>query len=224
LKFSLRTTGERINATTLHQILLDGIRSQLPLLTERFKLANNLAGSISELHKIGWVHKAISSSNVAFFYESQAALLSGLQKPYIIGFRHSRPQESFTEGPTSDDREMGYEHPDYSRINQRFSLKYDYYSLGLVLLEIGLWKTLKNMGVPAGLSPDKAREHLLGVMVPRLGQSMGATYRDVVYTCLGHDLDKYEIIDDEIERKAAVQLRFDREVLFKLITISQYRI
>jgi serine/threonine protein kinase len=222
--FSLRTTGERINATTLHQILLDGLRSQRPLLTERFMLAKNLAGSISELHKIGWVHKGISSSNVAFFYESEATLLSGLQKPYIIGFRHSRPQESFTEGPTSDDCEMGYEHPDYSVTNQRFSLKYDYYSLGLVLLEIGLWKTLKHLGVPAGLSPDKVREYLLDVMVPRLGQSMGATYRDVVYTCLGDDLDEYKVIKDDIERKAAVQLRFEKEVLFKLITISQYQI
>jgi serine/threonine protein kinase len=222
--FSAYTRGKRIKATTLHQILFDGARSQMPLLINRFKLAKTLAGNVSELHKIGWVHKGISSSNVAFFYESQPTLLSALQKPYIIGFKHSRPQAAFTEGPTSDDSEKDYEHPDYSRMNQRYSLKYDYYSLGLVLLEIGLWRTLNKEGALAGLSPAEAREHLTTVKVPRLGQSMGATYRDVVYTCLGHDFDQYDSIEDENNRKAAAQLRFETEVLFKLSTLSQYGI
>jgi serine/threonine protein kinase len=219
-----RMGAERDKVTTLHKILFYGRRSQMPLLIDRFKLAKTLASYISELHKIGWVHKGISSSNIAFFYESEATLISALRKPYIIGFRHSRPQASFTEGPISDDGERDYEHPDYSQTSERYSLKYDYYSFGLVLLEIGLWRALKKDEELVGLSLAEARQHFTTVKVPRLGQSMGAAYRDVVYTYLGHGFDEYDGIEDETLRKSVAQLKFETEVLFKLSVLSQYEI
>jgi len=217
-----KETNQDVKAIALYQILDAGQRKQQPLLSNRFKLAKMLAGSISELHKIGWVHKGISSSNVAFFYSSDSNFLSALEKPYIMGFKHSRSYVDFTEGPVSDDTEKEYEHPDYARLDKRYSLKYDYYSLGTVLLEIGLWKTLKKIDAPKGLSPSKVREWLLTTIVPRLGQAMGSVYRDLVALCLGHEFDRYDEIDDESERKVAAQLRFETDVLSKLSLVSQY--
>jgi len=219
-----KETDKDVKTTTLYQILDVGRRWQQPLLTNRFKLAKMLAGSISELHKIGWVHKGISSSNVAFFYTSESNFLSALEKPYIVGFKHSRSYAAFTEGPVSDETEKEYEHPDYARLDKRYSPKYDYYSLGMVLLEIGLWKTLKKINAPGGLSPSGVREWLLTTMVPRLGQAMGSVYRDLVALCLGREFDRYDGIDDESERKVATQLRFEMDVLSKLAIVSQYEI
>ena len=219
-----KTSNESTIFITLRQIQLEGLRSQQPLLSSRFELARTLASYISELHKIGWVHKGVSSASVAFFYDSQITLLSAFESPYLIGFRHGRPHAAFTEGPASDDDERNYEHPDYSQLNKPFSSKYDYYSLGVVLLEIGLWKCLQSMKVPDGLSPAAFRSHILTVMVPRLGQSMGATYRDVVSVCLGTKFDQNDSIDDEVERKVANQLLFEQEVLLKLSVLSQHSI
>jgi hypothetical protein len=65
-------------------------------------------------------------------------------RPYLVGLRHSRPDEraTFTEGPPSDEDIKGYQHPQHLKNNLRYSISFDYYSLGILLLEIGLWLPL----------------------------------------------------------------------------------
>ena len=61
---------------------------------------------------------------------------------------------------------------------------YDVYSLGLVLLEIGLWKVLEKYHRPH-YSAERWRDRIvLPVLVPELGNKTGRRYRDVVERCL----------------------------------------
>ncbi|MCJ1458796.1 hypothetical protein MMC28_009170 [Mycoblastus sanguinarius] len=66
---------------------------------------------------------------------------------YLIGFNHSRQNtpKALTQGPSTDPQQIYYQHPNYTQ-GISFSPLFDYYSLGLVLLEIGLWKPLSHMG------------------------------------------------------------------------------
>jgi hypothetical protein len=60
----------------------------------------------------------------------------------------------------------------------------DIYSLGLVLLEIGLWKVLQTYHKPH-YSTGRWRDKVLrAALVPGLGSKVGSRYRDVVDKCL----------------------------------------
>lgn len=108
---------------------------------------------------------------------------------FLRGFLHSRLNEerAVTEGSTLDPEMLDYQHPDYlqglNRNSWRYLPRFDYYSLGIVLLEIGLWTSLKNMTKGWKGTPEEMREKLLS-LVPRLGPRAGASYRDAVISCL----------------------------------------
>ena len=74
-------------------------RRQYPLLGDRFVLATHLTASLLGLHKVGWLHKNISPSNVVFFGSPTGNVTT--HSPYIIGFNHSRPIDkvAFSQGP-----------------------------------------------------------------------------------------------------------------------------
>ncbi|KAG8528268.1 uncharacterized protein KY384_007185 [Bacidia gigantensis] len=171
---------------------------ELPLLGDRFRLAHDLAAALFRFHSIGWLHKSISSKVVVFFHNKQTAWSTDGQNWYLRGFLHSRLDEGFTEGITSDPEMMDFQHPDYlsglKRGLWRYVSQFDYYSLGIVLLEIGLWSSLKDMiGKWAG-KPEELREKLLSSAVPQLGPRAGTSYRDAVITCL---TGRFAGIEDE---------------------------
>lgn len=162
--------------------------NEKPMLGSKFLLAHQLAASVLEFHKVGWLHKNISSSNVVFFARNQSAVLKYLEKPYIVDFVHSRPNEtnSFSEGPQEGAED--YQHPEYiSDPAKRFRPEFDYYSVGVVLLELGMWMSIKEMtgGIDwYGISRQVFRERLVSRRVPQLGPTMGVRYRDAVKHCL----------------------------------------
>ncbi|KAK7943798.1 uncharacterized protein PG986_012911 [Apiospora aurea] len=67
-------THEDTDPTTLYQYMRDK-KVTKPLLKCRFQLAYRLAQSLSEVHKIGWVHKGLSSSSVILFSNSRTTTL-----------------------------------------------------------------------------------------------------------------------------------------------------
>ena len=170
-----------------------------PSLEQRFQLARALAGSVLMFHTVSWVQKSISSFNVAFFHPSGKSWLTAIADPYFFGFLHSRSsgEDSFTEGPIKNPYHQDYlyyQHPEYRVVgpkNPRYRAEYDYYSLGLILLEIGLWKplrkvleTLKNASTSDSHSPSQLNALLLQKCVPLLRHSMGTRYQKIVETCL----------------------------------------
>ncbi|KAK7910714.1 serine/threonine protein kinase [Apiospora marii] len=174
----------------------------LPSLKRRFEIAYEIAISLREVHKLGLAHKGLTSRNVIFFHGSRQAWET---RPYLIGFRQTRPSDpnAFTEGPVNDPAAMNYQHPSYRSQETRYRLPYDYYSLGIVLLEIGMWRPLSKLTTSSGLSSEELRRKLLGVKIPMLAHTMGETYRALVHNCVGKDLfpDKDDGADSEHQQK-----------------------
>jgi serine/threonine protein kinase len=191
-------------------------RQKRPLLGEVFSLAHTLASSLVNFHRGGWLHKGISAFNVLFFPESPEAVASCISSPYLIGFNHSRESNefAFTQGPSESVEVGDYQHPDYrlGGAKVRFRQEFDYYSVGVVLLELGLWKPLSKITrEKKTLSGHQIRDFLLQE-VPALGSYMGRGYRDAVESCLNGSLSA-----DKSENADSVGLAFERKVVEPLL-------
>lgn len=161
-----------------------------PSLDDRFNLAHQLASSVLEFHKVGWMHKAICPHNIAFFPGKRAHPLDWIKEPYIIGFNHSRQNEpkAFTEGPSVYNSAAKYQHYEYHG-ERAYLQAFDYYSLGLVLLEIGLWKLLEDQTAGWRYADGKEmRKMLFEKRVALLAHHMGTQYCSAVKACLSVEL------------------------------------
>jgi serine/threonine protein kinase len=172
-------------ATVIHDS--QNVRNR-PLLEDRYRLALALASSVAEFHKVGWVHKCLSSYSVVLFHPGSTIRFDPtcFQSPSIIGFSHSRPDvaNAYTRGPQGNEREE-YLHPDYTERKGQYEAVYDYYSLGMILLEIGLWMSVVKFRTDGRIStPRTLRDELLMRRVPLLGHAMGHKYYEVVKYCL----------------------------------------
>ena len=60
--------------------------------------------------------------------------------PYLVGFQYSREDETDADTPGSDtsNETRKYQHPDYQDGTKSFRRELNYYTLGLVLLKIGV--------------------------------------------------------------------------------------
>ena len=199
-----------------------------PSLERRFELAQTLAKSILQFHVASWLQRSISSFNITFFHSRSSSWLDGVNDPFLLGFLYSRINDlkGYTEGPTDDVSHKAYQHPDYREKQLRFRAGYDYYSLGLVLLEIGLWKPLdkileplekmtKRLEKSAGRSLSLPDRLCLGC-VPRLRLSMASRYGRVVEACLR---GRFGVPNDlgEAERQAKLQRSFSKLVVQQLM-------
>lgn len=117
-----------------------------------------------------------------------------LQQPYMVGFDHSRldNEMEFTSGPSHKQSQKPYQHPRHrgSNLMHRYHPEYDYYSIGVVLLELASWKPIEAI-VQAngdGRLPENTNPKWLLEVVPWLGSTMGAVYRDAVTACLNGEL------------------------------------
>jgi len=149
-----------------------------------FQLAKDLASCLLAFHIAGWFHKNISSHSVLVFAPTAESVHEHVASAVLAGFNDSRPEASgVTLGPRQELEH--YYHPLYCS-GKKFKQTFDYFSLGIVLLELGLWYPI------SGLRKDHAdigtqeefRQKLLKSYVPQLGEKMGALYRDAVEFCL----------------------------------------
>lgn len=116
---------------------------------------------------------------------------------------------------------MDYQYPNYLRYRLCLCPEFDYYSLGIVLLEIGLWSSLRKMtadwekdSVYMDPSPENLQKRLLTSKVPKLGPLLGANYRDAVKLCLEGAFDVAHT--EGSERSKALQISFKQLVVDKL--------
>ncbi|KAI9750436.1 MAG: Ribosome biogenesis protein erb1 [Chaenotheca gracillima] len=190
--------------TTLSSVIEDP-QLRAPDLNLRFQLAHTLAVALWSFHSLDWLHKSISSDNIMFFTTNDpsapSATTPSLSHPYLAGFTTSRPSdlvEMTAPPPASTSRPACdlYRHPSSLGIwRQSYRHHFDIYSLGLVLLEIGLWKSLrKDFWKPKYTSTTFRDKAVLPVLVPGLGSKTGSRYRTVVERCLRYG--------DERERSA----------------------
>jgi hypothetical protein len=175
---------------TLSSVIEDNSKRNADL-DVRFKLAHTLAIALWSFHSLDWLHKSFGSFNILFF-ESGAATASehhNLSSPYVVGFDSSRPDglTEMTADPKFTDSQELYRHPDSLGMwRQSYRKSFDIYSLGLVLLEIGLWKSIRAVYKPR-YSHAVFREKIIQGLAPALGAKTGSIYKSVVERCLTFD-------------------------------------
>jgi hypothetical protein len=133
-----------------------------------------------------------------------------------VGFEYSRAEEhgALTEEP-ADDREFNlYRHPDsqglpiesieyhgsdiesISQSRKPYRREYDIYSLGVVLVELGIRKTAQSILDQACTSKNYGRHSSKGFrtwlierVVPQLRVKMGKLYQEATLLCLNGQFD-----------------------------------
>ncbi|KAG8666895.1 hypothetical protein FPOAC2_12033 [Fusarium poae] len=206
------TDADPQQITLTEMIKLANTKETRPSLDKIFWAASTLANAVLSFHQAGWYHKNISSSNILFPLDTLENPAQSLHSPFITGFNHSREDQegAFTVGPSNGLESEDYKHPSYGS-NTRFQRCFDYYSLGLVLLEMGRWRNLKRMiRGHETLSPMQVRDMLLEKEVPQLRYQTGQLYHNAVRSCLDGSLDEcardVKILDD-FKAKVAMPLK-----------------
>ena len=188
-------------------------RTQRPSLDQVFGIAVKLVNVVLTMHKANWLHKNISSYNIIFFPDRFNSIAEAMTEPYFIGFSYSRLNLDtvFTQGPN---KQLEYQHPEYLSGPKRFCQEYEYYSVGLVLLELSLWLPLEVITEGVRGTPTEMLNVLLKKEVPKLKTYMGSAYEEAVTTCLKGDFGGSS-------SPAEVREAFERKVLLKIKHPSQ---
>jgi hypothetical protein len=218
---------------TLHE-LVNTIDSKTkrpfkPSLGERFRIAHCLALTLSNVHGSAWVHKNIWSRGILLFQHSDDGLypLTSLDKAssndsgqtsllaFLGHWGYARPIDGATEMRSDFEIEPNfYRHPDRQGLPTRqFSRAYDIYALGVVLLEIGLWKTISQL-FSARIKdaqrtgklpkPRDVRNALVTLAQKEVAKEMGEAYAAAVVQCLEGTLRSSSDLELSFDFKAKV--------------------
>ena len=169
---------------------------------------------------MGWVHKGICSTNVLIAGKSEDHHLG---PAFLCGFDYSRRADGKTTGqdlrdwttsvyvhPTrlaKAEQNKGGEVDEVSRMPAtRFSRSHDLYSLGVLLLEVGMWKLVEDQAksLGPGKTPEERRNKMLEYAKTRLPTVMGSRYADVVLECLNGGLN--DDVGDVINRLLTISV------------------
>lgn len=116
--------------------LRDLLANAPPTLNVKLEIAKQLANSVLYLHATGFVHKNIRPETILIFDRGTA------KASFLVGFEDFRGAEddTFMIGDSLPEREL-YRHPLRQGNNpeREYVMQHDIYSLGVCLLEIGLW-------------------------------------------------------------------------------------
>ena len=243
--------------TTLQKRLLDDHKRRIRRdLEDRFRAAQTLIATTYRFLAVNWLHKNLCSRNIVFFEDD---LQSGsLESPYVCGFDFARrdvslemtediPSSRF-EADTSTEQRL-YWHPDrnvrfdndcgdenvedHKRPSPRYRREYDTYSLGIVLLEIGLWCPILRIFKDAKSDNlQQFSEEVKNRYVPQLRGRMGVLYAGLVMRCIEGDFyeedtegyvstDEAEL-DDDIRSKHYLK-NFERYVVSEIEKVVALR-
>lgn len=167
-----------------------------PTLEERFAMARCLVKTVFHLHSVDWQHKSIRSENIllphrnttdsrvaqegVFDYEN--LILVGFEFPWV-------KEDTFTMGLDYFLCQDIYRYPDRrGPPEERFNVLHDIYALGVVLLEIGLWRVAWQFENYSRMDADSIMASLQQHAEDRLPHYMGLNYTQAVLTCLRGEL------------------------------------
>ena len=136
---------------TLLELILDteAKKTKKPSMTDRMHLGKALTSSLLYLHTADWLHKSLRSDNVIFLKKGLNGYLD-LRQPTLSGFNVARPidNSNATTAAADDIDARMYRHPsslDNTADNdprKRYCKTFDIYSLGVVLIEIAMWRPI----------------------------------------------------------------------------------
>lgn len=156
-------------------------------LSEKMSLAKQLARSINYIHILDIVHKNIRPETILIFQRGGRS--SQLGPLFLLGFKAFRMADSKTlRVGTSIWEEYIYQHPDRQGTNPRaeYVMQHDIYSLGVCLLEIGLWVSFvgSNSHKNPLIEKNLVKEQFTALAREKLPIRMGEKYTQVVINCL----------------------------------------
>ncbi|KAJ5715233.1 uncharacterized protein N7483_012414 [Penicillium malachiteum] len=107
-------------------------------LSQKIRIARELVKAVNYVHTFDFVHKNIRPESVLCFEDTSRS------HAFLVGFDAFRAASSDTMmgGDMSWDRNV-YRHPSSQGRDptERYCMQHDIYSLGICLLEIGLWES-----------------------------------------------------------------------------------
>lgn len=211
-----------------------------PSTTRRLEIARDLARSVSYVHTFGFVHKNLRPESVLIFDRANGQGMSA----FLVGFENFRRDEGWTQrrGDDAPDKNL-YRHPSRQGFNPRddYEMRHDIYSLGVCLLEIGLWDSFVHhhpvtavyslsqlLTIPSEKGKEvlsesvqaQARDRFIALARCRLPGTMGERYTEVVQTCLtcldagNSDFGDEKAFEDE--NGILVGTRYIEKVLLRL--------
>lgn len=215
---------------SLHDLLLleEYQSDEPPEVDVRFQLVTSLAKALHEMHCTGWLHRNITSSSILFLKTRPGSGIESLdlEKPYVAGFDAAR---SLTAGCSHGHLRLNfdaliYRHPGYllRRIWSQFKPRYgntgdklfymprhDYYAMGLVFLEIGMWRSLdlsllRDVPHSDGLWNFQDPESTLGGKLASLTQ-------DVVFARRNRAKDPDQDTEEECNRRRRILANYVSE-------------
>jgi hypothetical protein len=149
----------------------------------RLRLAVALAKAIFTLHRTGYIHGGLTTDNIFLRPDGQVDNM----QPVIAGFEIARMKDGHTNKLDVTDKDhILYLHPGRlpgGTAKDSNYPPYDVCTLGVVLLEIGLWMPLRYM---KGMSVVSDAERRLKVYkaTRKLSVAMGQEYQKAVEYCL----------------------------------------
>ncbi|KAK4463515.1 hypothetical protein QBC42DRAFT_265427 [Cladorrhinum samala] len=228
--------------TSLRELLLRG--TQHESLSDRLYLAKQLTKAVYYVHLYGFVHKNIRPETIL----SLGKMEEGDRVPrtaFLVGFQVIRNADGRTY-PVSASNEWQlnlYRHPErQTDAPEYFVMQHDIYSLGVCLLEIGLWEPfvkydaegvalptdtfLQLIGNPLEIQDGrKIKEKLVDISRSTvLRARMGTKYGHLVETCLtcldADNMDFGDEVEFQDEGGVTVAVRYIEKVLGVLDGIS----
>lgn len=196
---------------TLRSCLVDRIPHTL---TERVELAKQLARSVNYVHTLDFVHKNIRPENMIGFGDTKLGTF------FLIGFEQIRSADSMSYFRSDVDWEKNlYRHPERQGLQpgERYCMQHDMHSLGVCLLEIGIWESFvlypkrgTNAYPNTGMlqlsvqelqkkTPNGIKRLLVDLAKRELPGKMGEVYAEVMINCLTCLDDDNDDFGDERE-------------------------
>jgi hypothetical protein len=217
-------TGNEWVTTNLHEVIKKTMGPNRPTLNQRFGMALQIANALQQWHQVNWVHQSISSHNVVLFRRNQDQAIDqhfrdvDYTATFMQGFDFARPNQDPSLGKDVEDPERDvYKHPARQGPARKGHRKiHDLYSLGVVLLEVGLWEcatSIVRLRSGKDIAVSTVQKRLLAAAAERLSHHAGSSFTEAVTTCLTGRFDVK--LDDEIESelgKAVQKLVIDRLV------------
>ncbi|PKS08199.1 hypothetical protein jhhlp_005475 [Lomentospora prolificans] len=158
---------------------------------------------------------------------TSSPLRPSLPEFYLVGWDLSRPDHPSELSETLSISTMGfqtkrdaiksYSHPDIhlepGTKRPRYRSQFDIYSLGLILLEIGLWRTIDTIRIRSQNDSEfrnKVRTEYCDKLLPKMGE----VYWRVVQRCLNND---FGVPEDNADRNDfPLQVSFEEHVVCEL--------
>jgi hypothetical protein len=218
---------EALQSATVPETLRTMLSQPTPSLSARVQLAQRLCTCVLYLHAVNWLHKGINSRNIIF------ADPQNLAEPCVSGFELARPdtdQDKTQPGryQVVDQRDTVYCHPSYqgAGLKGAYRKTFDIYSLGLVLLEIALWKPIESMmglqGQPSNRrSAESIRNRLIQAdseHMEELKARMGDEYQRAVSVCIVGRVS-LDVEEDADETDVLVATRLQRVFMERVVDV-----